>query len=99
MTCCTPFPSSVFDLYHVRQKEGEKMRHFVWRFREVADGIPANDLPEPRTVLIFHMNVRSVTMRVKLCTQRIATLDELWALADRCSCAEEAADFPMCKVL
>ena len=93
-TCCTPYPATALDLYHLEQEPGETLRHYVWRFRGVVDRVPPADLQEISIIAVFHVNVHSVKMREKLSVHVMNTLEELWRMADRCARAEEASILP-----
>ena len=93
-TCCTPYPATALDLYHLEQETGETLRHYVWRFRGVVDRVPPAYLQGISVIAVFHVNVRRVKVREKLSVHVLNTLEELWRMADRCAWAEEASVLP-----
>ena len=52
------------------------------------------DLQEISVIAVFHANVRNPMMRERLRTRTVATLEDLWTMADHCARVEEAASFP-----
>ena len=76
-TCCTPYPATALDLYHLEQEPGETLRHYVWRFRGVVDRIPPADLQEISIIAVFNVNVRSMKVREKLSIHAVNTLEDL----------------------
>ena len=90
--------TTVLDLYRLEQGPKEPLCQFVWKFRGVIVRIPPTDLQEISVIAVFHANVRIPTMWEKLRTRMMASLEELWALADQCARVEEAASFPLREV-
>ena len=90
--------SSVLDLYRLEQGPEEPLCRFVWNFWGVIVRIPPTDLQEISVIAVFHANVRNPMMWEKLRTRMVASLEELWALADQCTRVEEAASFPLREV-
>ena len=87
--------ATVLDLYRLEQGPEEPLRRFVWRFRGVIVRIPPADLQEISVIAVFHANLRNPMMREKLRTRTVASLEELWAMADKCARVEEATSFPL----
>ena len=90
--------ATVLDLYRLEQGPEEPLRRFVWRFRGVIVRIPPADLQEISVIAVFHANVRNPMMREKPRTRTVASLEELWAMANQCARFEEAASFPLREV-
>ena len=90
-----PHPgATVLDLYRLEQGPEEPLRRYIWRFRGVIVRISPDDLQEISVIAVFHANVRNPMMREKLRTRMVATLEDLWSMADQCARIEEAASFP-----
>ena len=89
----TSSPATVLDLYHLEQGPKEALRRYIWMFRGVVDRIPPADLQEISVIAVFHANVCNPMMREKLATCTVATLEDLWTMADQCAWVEEATSF------
>ena len=87
--------ATVLDLYRLEQGPEEPLRRYIWRFRGVIVRIPLADLQEISVIAVFHANVRNPMMRERLRTHTVATLDDLWTMADQCAQIEETASFPL----
>ena len=91
-----PHPgATVLDLYRLEQGPEEPLRRYIWRFRGVIIRIPPADLQEISVIAVFHADVRNPMMREKLRTHTVATLDDLWTMADQCARIEESTSFPL----
>ena len=80
-------PGTMNDLYALVQEPNEMLRHFMQRFSHVSHNIP--EAPDAAIITAFSANVRDVRMREKLSVRKVRTVNELYALADRCARAEE----------
>ena len=67
-------------------------------FRGVIICIPPAVLQEISVIAIFNANVRNPMMWEKLRTHTVATLEDLWTMADQCARVEETSSFPLCGV-
>ena len=75
------------DLHSLVQKPGEMLRQYMQRFNHISYNIP--DAEDPCIISTFSANVRDSKMREELSMDRVRTVSELFALADRCARAEE----------
>ena len=98
-TCCTPYPATVSDLYHLEQEAEETLRHYIWRFRGVVDRIIPKYLCEASVIAAFHVNVRNLKMREKMSIHVVDTLESLWDMANRCARMEEAANLLRARIV
>ena len=87
--------ATVLDLYRLEQGPEEALRRYVWRFRGVVVRIPPAGLQEISVIAVLHANVRNPMMRGKLRTHAVATLEDLWTMADPCARIEKTASFPL----
>ena len=87
--------ATVLNLYHLEQGPEEPLRRYIWRFQGVIVRIPPADLQEISVIAVFHANVRNPMMWEKLRTRMVATLEDLWIMADQCARIEETASFPL----
>jgi hypothetical protein len=56
-----------------------------------------HNIPNVHPVAIctaFHMNVRNHRMRSEMNIMKVRTINELYALVDKCACAEEGRRLP-----
>ena len=63
------------------------LRHFMQRFSHVSHNIP--EAPDAAIVTAFSANIRDIQMGEKLNMRKVRTVNELYALVDRCARAEE----------
>jgi hypothetical protein len=76
-------PGQESDLHIIPQREGETLRKFMQRFSRVQYNIP--DVHPAAVVSAFHQNVRNRKMREELAMNKVRSIAELYALADRCA--------------
>jgi hypothetical protein len=68
------------------------LRKYIQRFSRVQHNIP--DFHPTTVISAFHHNVRNHKMREELAMNKIRDIGELYALADKCTCAEEGRKLP-----
>jgi hypothetical protein len=85
-------PGQESDLHIIPQREGETLRKFMQRFSRVRYNIP--DIDPAAVVSAFHQNVRNRKMREELAMNKVRSIAELYALADKCARAEEGRKLP-----
>jgi hypothetical protein len=79
-------------LHIIPQKEGESLCKFIQRFSRVQYNIP--DVHPAAVVSAFHQNVRNCKMCEELAMNKVKSIAELYALADKCARAEEGRKLP-----
>lgn len=80
------------DLHVILQRDGETLHKYIQRFRRVHHNIP--DVHPAAVCIAFHMNVRNRRMRSEMNIVKVRTINELYALADKCARAEEGRRLP-----
>jgi hypothetical protein len=76
----------------VPQRDGENLREYIQQFSRVHHNIP--DIHPAAVVAAFHTNVRNRRMRSEMNVEQVKTINDLYALADRCARAEEGRRLP-----
>ena len=80
-------PSQESDLHVIPQRGGETLRKYKQRFSRVHHNIP--DVHPAAVCIAFHTNVHNRRMRSEMNIEKVRTINELYALADKCARAEE----------
>ena len=81
-------PEQPSDLQALLQKEGESLRKYLQRFNQVHHNVPKINPTE--VIAAFHTNVGNWRMRAKMNVWLPKTVNELYALEDKCARADWA---------
>ena len=85
-------PGQPSDLQVIPQRDGENLCKYIQRFSHVHHNIP--DIHPAAVVAAFHMKVHNRRMRSEMDVEQVKTINDLYALADRCARAEEGRRLP-----
>jgi hypothetical protein len=85
-------PGQPSDLQVIPQRDGENLRKYIQRFSRVHHNIP--DIHPAAVVAAFHTNVRNRRMQSEMNVEQVKTINDLYALVDRCAHAKEGRRLP-----